>query len=85
MLRVGVMKGIVWLAALSIGLGPATFAEGLGRWTTGSPMLSARSEVAVAAVAGKIYVAGGFAGVRALEIYDPAADRWSHRRRASCR
>ncbi len=39
-------------------------------------MLSAGSEVAVAAVAGKIYVAGGLGGGRALEIYDPATDRW---------
>ena len=44
------MKGIAWLAVLSIGLSFAAFAEGLGRWTTGSPMPSARSEVAVAAV-----------------------------------
>ena len=71
------MKGIAWLAVLSIGLSSAAFAEGLGRWTTGSPMPSARSEVAVAAVAGKVYVVGGFGGVRELEIYDPATDRWS--------
>ena len=77
MLGVGVMKGIVWLAALSIGLSPAAFAEGLGRWTTGSPMLSAGSEVAVAAVAGKIYVAGGFGGGSAVEIYDPEENTWT--------
>ena len=40
-------------------------------------MPSARTEVAVAEVGGKIYVAGGFGGERELEIYDPAADRWS--------
>ncbi len=39
-------------------------------------MLSARSEVAVAVVAGKVYVAGGFGGGAALEIYDPATNRW---------
>jgi len=27
---------------------------------------------------GKIYVVGGFGGERELEIYDQAADRWSH-------
>ena len=70
MLGVRVMKGIAWLVVLSIGLSSAAFAEGLGRWTTGSPMPSARSEVAVAAVAGKVYVVGGFGGVRDLEIYD---------------
>ena len=32
---------------------------------------------AVAAVAGKVYVAGGFGGGTALEIYGPASDRWS--------
>src|SRR5262249_33924598 len=53
------------------------FAQGIGRWTTGSPMPSARTEVAVAEVGGKIYVVGGFRGERELEIYDPAADRWS--------
>ena len=40
-------------------------------------MPSARTEVAVAEVDGKIYVVGGFGGERELEIYDPAADRWS--------
>ena len=40
-------------------------------------MPSARTEVAVAEVGGKIYVVGGFGGERELEIYDPAANRWS--------
>ncbi len=40
-------------------------------------MPSARTEVAVAEVGGKIYVVGGFRGERELEIYDPVADRWS--------
>src|SRR5919107_1214454 len=40
-------------------------------------MPSERSEVAVAEVGGKIYVVGGFSGQRELEIYDPAANRWS--------
>src|SRR6266566_1567001 len=48
-----------------------------GSWTTGAPMPSARTEVAVAEVDGKIYVVGGFGGERELEIYDPAVDRWS--------
>ena len=53
------------------------FAQSTGRWTTGAPMPSARTEVAVAEVGGKIYVVGGFRGERELEVYDPAADRWS--------
>jgi Kelch motif len=55
----------------------AAFAQGGGRWTTGTPMPSSRTEIAVAEVSGKIYVVGGFRGERELEIYDPAADLWS--------
>jgi hypothetical protein len=58
-------------------LGSATVsAQATGQWTTGAPMPSERSEVAVAAVEGKIYVVGGFGGQRELEIYDPETDRW---------
>ena len=55
----------------------AAFAQGTGRWTVGTPMPSARTEVAVAKVGEKIYVVGGFGGERELEVYDPALDRWS--------
>jgi hypothetical protein len=55
----------------------AAFAQSIGRWTTGTPIPSVRTEVAVAEVGGKIYVVGGFRGERELEVYDPAADRWS--------
>src|SRR5262245_6522384 len=58
-------------------LAPAAFAQGTGRWTIGTLMPSARTEVAVAEVGGKIYVVGGFGGERELEVYDPATDRWS--------
>jgi hypothetical protein len=58
-------------------LATAAFAQSIGRWTIGTPMPSARTEVAVAEVGGKIYVVGGFGGERELEIYDSAADRWS--------
>jgi len=58
-------------------LAAAAFAQGTGRWTVGTPMPSARTEVAVAEVGGKIYLVGWFGGERELEIYDPAADRWS--------
>jgi N-acetylneuraminic acid mutarotase len=58
-------------------LATAAFAQGTGRWTVGTPMPSARTEVAVAEVDGKIYVIGGFGGERELEVYDPASDRWS--------
>jgi len=55
----------------------AALAQGSGRWTTGAPMPSARTEIAVAEVGGKIYVVGGFRGERELEVYDPSAGRWS--------
>jgi hypothetical protein len=55
----------------------AALAQGSGRWTTGAPMPSSRTEVAGAEVNGKIYVVGGFGGERELEIYDPSTDRWS--------
>jgi hypothetical protein len=58
-------------------LAAAAYAQGSGRWTMGAPMPSARTEVAVAELGGKIYVIGGFGGERELEIYDPSADRWS--------
>src|SRR5215471_10468358 len=58
-------------------LATASFAQGIGRWIISTPMPSSRTEVAVAEVGGKIYVVGGFGGERELEIYDPAADRWS--------
>ena len=67
-------------AALLLGgtlFAAATFAQSIGRWSTGAPMPSARTEVAVAEVGGKIYVVGGFRGERELEVYDPVADRWS--------
>jgi hypothetical protein len=57
--------------------GAALQAQETGRWTSGAAMPSERSEVAVAEVGGKVYVIGGFAGQRELEIYDPATDSWS--------
>ncbi|RPI35879.1 MAG: hypothetical protein EHM67_13275, partial [Hyphomicrobiaceae bacterium] len=58
-------------------LAATAVAQGNGRWTTGAPMPSERTEVAVAEMGDKIYVLGGFRGELELEIYDPAADRWS--------
>ena len=47
------------------------------QWNEGTPMPTSRSEVAVAAIGGLIFVVGGFGGSRELEIYDPGSDRWS--------
>ena len=59
---------------------PPTDSDAKG-WRTLAPMPTPRSEVAVAAVARKIYVIGGFEGdgspSDAVEVYDPATDSWS--------
>ena len=61
---------------------------GLGHWMTGAPAPTARTEVAVAALDGSIYVIGGFERPNSwkirqssvstkVEAYDPATNRWS--------
>src|SRR5512133_2781985 len=72
-----IKAGTALLVAASALLAAAALAQDSGRWTTRSAMPSARTEIAVAEVGGKIYVVGGFRGERELEIYDPAADRWN--------
>ncbi len=58
-----------------------------GTWHKAAMAPSARTEVAAAVLAGKIYVIGGFSPLRfgnllkmsvseAVEVYDPAKDRW---------
>jgi hypothetical protein len=70
-----VLAGTLLITAAALAQG--TLAQGNGRWATGTPMPSSRTEIAVAEVGGKIYVVGGFRGERELEIYDPATDQWS--------
>src|SRR5690349_25127086 len=59
-----------------------------GSWRTAAPAPMKRTEVAAAAVGGKIYVVGGFeepalgnvlnfAITTAMEEYDPATDKWT--------
>ncbi len=59
-----------------------------GTWTAAAPAPTKRTEVAVAALAGHIYVIGGFEEPRlgnltrltvsrTVEAYDPASDRWT--------
>lgn len=69
--------------------GPHAAGEaGLGHWMTGAPAPTARTEVAVAALDGLIYVVGGFErssswSIRQssvstkVEAYDPVTNRWS--------
>src|SRR5918992_3187579 len=63
---------------------PATTAAspaGEPAWRTLAPAPSERTEVAAAAVGGKIWVLGGYAPdgttLATAEVYDTAADRWS--------
>ncbi|MCB1985216.1 MAG: galactose oxidase [Burkholderiales bacterium] len=59
-----------------------------GTWTQGAPALANRTEIAAAALDGKIFVVGGFskpslsnvldfAISRDVEVYDPIVDSWS--------
>ncbi|MGH7378434.1 MAG: Kelch repeat-containing protein, partial [Candidatus Methylomirabilales bacterium] len=51
-----------------------------GRWERRAPMRTARSEVAAAALGGRLYVVGGFgSGGAVVDEYDPPADAWRER------
>lgn len=58
-------------------------ADPAGTWTVRAPLPTARGEVGVAAVNGKVYVLGGTAQGRwdspLNHEYDPGADRWRER------
>ena len=71
----------VVVAALTSATG-ASHALAEGSWQSLPSMPTARSEIAAAALDGKIYVAGGFNRSRtiaAFEVYDPATNRWAQR------
>jgi N-acetylneuraminic acid mutarotase len=50
-------------------------------WSTGAPLPTPRSEIAGAALNGKIYIIGGFdetgQSTTTIEVYDPIADKWT--------
>jgi hypothetical protein len=50
-------------------------------WTTGAPLPTPRSEIAGAALNGKVYIIGGFGesgqSTTTVEVYDPIADKWT--------
>lgn len=50
-------------------------------WTSGAPLPTPRSEIAGAALNGKIYIIGGFdesgQSTPTVEVYDPIADKWT--------
>ncbi len=80
------MIGIVLFFAFPVGQLTAAFDQ--GHWMTGTPAQSERTEVAVAALDGLIYVAGGFEKPnvwnlfrftvsQTVEAYNPATNRWT--------
>ncbi len=81
------LVGLLLLAPLAAV--PAVPSDQLpGSWATAAPASTKRTEVAAAALDGRIYVVGGFeqpglsnvlhlAITSAVEAYDPATDRWT--------
>lgn len=51
--------------------------SGEGAWTTGTAARTSRSELAVAELDGRIYVAGGFGGLSVFEAYEVATGEWT--------
>src|SRR5215813_1822520 len=61
---------------------PTGTSQGAGIWTQRAPLPTARNEVSLATVGGKIYVLGGSinrVSVPHVEEYDPATDKWNAR------
>src|SRR5581483_11059689 len=68
------------LVMLIFGAAPAPGAPGPGAWQKRAPVPTARTEVAAAALDGKIYVIGGYQkGAGRVEEYDPAKNSWRPR------
>jgi N-acetylneuraminic acid mutarotase len=72
------------LACLALTAAPAfaQTAQPTGAWTQKKPIPTARNEVALAGVGGKLYVVGGGIQGNAVPLvdeYDPTADSWRSR------
>ncbi len=76
---------VLWLGWANGGLGAI---PDQGHWITGAPASTKRTEVAVAAVNGIIYVVGGFSAPsfsnlldltvsKSVEAYNPTKDKWT--------
>ena len=68
----------------AVALTSFAFAQSKGEWVVKAPAPTKRTEVAAAAVKGRIYVVGGFQQglsfiTPAVEEYDPKADTWRAR------
>jgi N-acetylneuraminic acid mutarotase len=76
-----VLVAALLTATLLTGARPDAAAQPAGPWSSRAEMLQPRSEIAVAELAGKIYVAGGYPMGRVpsdvLQVYDVATDTWS--------
>jgi N-acetylneuraminic acid mutarotase len=73
------MPRMVWLPLFCVVSLAAPIASA-DPWSTRAPLLEAVQEVAVAELAGKLYVVGGLQGAVILdhvEVWDPATDAWS--------
>ena len=66
---------------MSLGAAAPVAALALAAWVTGTPLAEPRTEVAAAALQGRIVVVGGFlasgGNSRRVDSYDPRSDRWS--------
>ena len=83
-------RTVLWLLIFVIGLISCTTSKETtpedstlgGTWTTRAPLLEANSEMAVAELAGRIYVFGGYPSsrqtVNTVQIYDSGSDSWSY-------
>jgi N-acetylneuraminic acid mutarotase len=78
----------LFLITLPFSIQSAQIEADRGSWRMAAPMPTKRTEVAVAALDGKVYVVGGFekpslgnvtsfAITPSVEVYDPATDRWT--------
>jgi N-acetylneuraminic acid mutarotase len=78
----------LFLITLSVSTQSAQPESDLGTWRTAAPMPTKRTEVAAAALDGKIYVIGGFEKpslgnvlnfsiTPSVEMYDPVTDQWT--------
>ena len=79
---------VLFVIALTTPTQSAQLEQDRGTWRTAAPMPTKRTEVAAAALDGKIYVVGGFekpslgnmmnfAITPSVEMYDPVTDQWT--------
>src|SRR5262245_9593371 len=78
MLRmIAAIAATLWIGTWSM------LAQPLGRWVTGknAPLPTPAEEYTAAVSAGRLYLIGGNGGTQAVLEYDPAADRWTTKKK----